>query len=316
MVRYKLNPQALAKSEGISPQVSAIEANRALAEAFTRYVTACGKSPHTLCAYRSTLKMFFAFLGPENAVPLEPSAVHRFAIMLEKRGVAGASVSRHLNALRAFYRFLALGGMVPNAAPFSIPSRKVSHKLPRVLSEQQIGALLAAARSKRERALLELLYATGARASEVAAIRVEDIDFSNNPGTILIRNGKGGKERIAFFGRPAAAAMLDWLDGRGTGYLFPGRGPAGSMMPHAVGCIVRAVAKRAGLVGVHPHTLRHSFATHLLSRGVDVRHVQELLGHASLASTQIYTHVSMGDLTRVYQQHHPREKAANGEKES
>ncbi|EWT01671.1 recombinase XerD [Intrasporangium oryzae NRRL B-24470] len=251
--------------------------------------------------------------------------VSDFLASLRERGLAASSAARTLVAVRGFHRFLALEGTVPtdpagNVAPPRPPSR-----LPKAISVESVERLLAAAsvgdtpESLRDRALLEVLYGVGARISEAVGIDVDDIDSDPvgqggaSVGAVRLR-GKGGKERIVpvghyaldavsayvVRGRPALAAR-----GRGGPALFLNQRGA-RLSRQSAWAVIQRAAERAGLSGISPHTLRHSFATHLLDGGADVRVVQELLGHASVTTTQIYTMVSVTRLREVYAGAHPR----------
>jgi site-specific recombinase XerD len=158
-----------------------------------------------------------------------------------------------------------------------------------------------AASTLRARAILEIFYATGCRLTEVAQLRVCDVDFRHGEIRVL---GKGNRERVALFGEYAAKALRAYLDGRKTGALFLGH-HGKAVGARKLYSIIKQVSRRAGLSHVYPHLLRHSFATHLLSRGINLRYVQELLGHRSIQSTQIYTHVAMDDLRAIHERCHP-----------
>ncbi|MBN1424413.1 tyrosine recombinase XerC [Candidatus Fermentibacteria bacterium] len=230
---------------------------------------------------------------------------------LHGTGVGGRSLGRKLSSLRAFFAWL--GGRDNHDPTAALTRPKERRALPRVLSETQAGALVESpdpqcADAGRDRAILELLYGSGLRASEVVAADVEDLDLS----TRLLRvHGKGGKERIVPMGGPCVMALKAHLEARAAaigswqGPLFPGRGSGGRISSRTVQRIVTAWAGRSGMGGVHPHLLRHTFATHLLDRGAELRAVQELLGHASLATTQIYTHLTLERMRTAYQQAHP-----------
>ena len=236
-----------------------------------------------------------------------------------QRGLQASSVARHLATLRVFFRFLTANQRIEEdpARLLEAPSRW--RKLPGVLSPHQMKKLLAAPAPEhsrlwtRDRAMLELMYAAGLRASEVGALRVKDVN--DTLGVVLV-TGKGGKQRVVPIGQPALQAVHDYQQGiyRELTEKCPGR-DEGRLLLSATGRplervavwqIVRRCANWAGLDHVHPHMLRHSFATHLLSGGADLRVVQELLGHSDIATTQIYTHVDQRRLREVVKNHHPR----------
>jgi integrase/recombinase XerC len=287
-------------------------------------------SPHTLRAYRGDLDDFAGFLASETGpgTRVEPqsvdtTAVRAFLASLARRGLSRKSQGRALSAVRGLLRYAAREGIVDSNVAAGIPTPKAPKTLPRHLRPHEIEALLAAPRTRtgplarRDAALLELLYATGLRVSELVSLDWRDLDLD---GRVLRVLGKGGKERMVPFGRPAAATLSDWLqdwDGVRAEATRPEAGDpvwlnhrGGRLSARSVRRIVdRAVADAALAAGVHPHTLRHTFATHLLEVGADLRSIQELLGHASLSTTQRYTHLDVDRLLTVYRQSHPRARS-------
>jgi site-specific recombinase XerD len=204
-----------------------------------------------------------------------------------------------------FFDFLVLGGQVRDSVPRRIAQRKLPKRLPRVVSEEEIEKIIDAALTLRERAILELLYASGLRVSECAHLTVEDVNLRHH--SLTVRRGKGDKDRIGLFGRKAAKSLRAYLGGRKTGPLFLAeRGRIFGLTSRSIYKTVVTVANRAGVYGVHPHTFRHSFATHLLESGADLRAIQELLGHSSVVSTQRYTHLQIGSLRSTLERCHPR----------
>ena len=268
-------------------------------------------SPHTVDAYRRDLSQFFGFVGRygvEDFDGVDRMVLRRFHANLLTRGYAPRSVARKASAVRSFYSDAMRRGLVESNASASVPTRKRPQRLPRALPAQALGSLLDALDgddpiSVRDRALLEVLYGTGIRVSELAALRVSDVE-----GVDLVRiRGKGGRERVVPLAGPARASVDRYLAG-GRGRLI---GPAAgdSLWVGARGGPldtrgVRRVARTR--LGTFPHALRHSFATHLLEGGADLRTVQELLGHIELATTQIYTAVSRRHLKATYDRSHPR----------
>ncbi|MET4100578.1 integrase/recombinase XerD [Agrococcus sp. UYP10] len=276
-----------------------------------------GLSKHTIAAYRRDLTGYLEVLearGVTDASAISADDVAAFRSSLADRGLAASSVARHLSAVKALHRWLvdervAADDVAKGQRPPKLPSR-----LPKAISVSQMQRLLDAVvgddpASLRDRALLELLYATGARISELIALDVDDI------GESLVKvTGKGGKQRLVPVGSFARAATDAWLvrgraalaaNGRGTPALLLGaRG--GRLSRQAAWEVIQRVAEEAEVPHVSPHTFRHSFATHLLEGGADVRAVQELLGHASVATTQIYTHVTADTLRDMYTTAHPR----------
>ncbi|MEZ6017255.1 MAG: tyrosine recombinase [Planctomycetota bacterium] len=284
-----------------------------------RLAAARGASPHTLRAYGRDLSEFVAFAegrgvrGPEG---LEPRALRHYLAALEERGLAKASVSRKLSAVRSFLKALVAEGHLEASPALGLRRRRTARRLPGVLSEDEIAALLAApdpttTKGRRDRALLEVLYSAGTRASETVGLDRAHIDLKAGVGRVL---GKGGKERLVALGSFARAALTEYLADparpkptlrAGDALFLNHRG--GRLTTRGLEDVVHAAVLRAGIVRrATPHTLRHSFATHLLDRGADLRSVQELLGHAHLTTTQIYTHVSIERLREVYERAHPR----------
>lgn len=285
-----------------------------------------GLATHTLAAYRRDLERYRAFLTSRDVRDLgdvTPADVRDYVIQVRegtdgRPPLAASSTARMVAAVHGWHRFAALEGWAPTdpAAGVKPPARP--RRLPKALSVDQVGALLDAAGvgegaiPLRDRALLELLYSTGARISEVVGLDVDDLDL--DVGQVLLR-GKGSKERVVPVGSFARDAVQAYLvrarpelasHGRGTPALF--LNTLGRRLSRQSGwAVLRQAADRAGLTTpVSPHTLRHSFATHLLAGGADVRVVQELLGHASVTTTQIYTHVAPETLREVYVAAHPR----------
>ena len=276
-----------------------------LLEAYQRFLVAeRNLSPYTLRNYRSDLADFVRFMAQTEKV--DPLAVNRQSFRrylgdLMERGVASASVSRKVSTIKGFFRFLHREGKLP-ANPLALVSPpKREKRLPHVLQREDLVTLIEAADETtpgglRNRAILELMYAAGIRLSEVAGLDAENLDLAEH--TVRVR-GKGNKERIVLIGQPAAQALARYLaEGRPhladkpTSALFLNR-DGGRLSGRSIQKIVRTHALRAGLdAHVHPHLLRHSFATHLLDGGAELRVVQELLGHSTPVTTQIYTHVT------------------------
>ena len=294
------------------------EASRHLA-GFLDYVQAeCGLADNTCKAYQRDLRRFLTHLsdsGARSLSKLRPQDVERFVQHERQTGQADSSVSRALAAVRMFCRYLVLHRVLDEDASSSIEAPKRWRRLPTVLSDRAVQTLLAApepgkdAHALRDRALLTLLYATGIRADEAAGLDVTDINATLGIVRVL---GKGAKERIV----PVADAAIEMLDGYLREYrpllqpadnaLFVSRSGR-RLLREDVYRIVRKYVRRAGLRDrVSPHTLRHSFATQLLAGGADLRSVQEMLGHADIATTQIYTHVDAARLKAIHRKFHPR----------
>ncbi|MBD3758151.1 site-specific tyrosine recombinase XerD [Microbacterium aurum] len=308
-----------------------MRADRAV-EAYLRHISIeRGLSEHTVAAYRRDLAVYRGWLSDHGIVDtseVTPAIVAQFAAerASAQPPAAATSLARLQSSVRGLHRFLVREGLADTDPSERLRPPKAPQRLPKALSITQIEALLDAAGPApgdtgatgddlilrlRDRALLELLYATGARVSEVMQLDVDDLAH----GDVLRVRGKGAKERIVPVGSYARAAVDAYLArarpelsrrGRATPRLFLGARGA-PMSRQGAWLVIQAAAERAGLQAhVSPHTFRHSFATHLLQGGADVRVVQELLGHASVATTQIYTHVTVDALRDVYATSHPR----------
>jgi integrase/recombinase XerD len=284
-----------------------------------------GRSPHTLAAYRRDLTRFrdsLLLAGVDDPASITPELVTSFARSLREgpEPLAASSVARMLSSVRGFTRFLVDEGRIPKDPAVDLAAPKQADRLPKALTIGQVEALLAAAEGDepgrlRDRALLELLYATGARVSEAVALNVDDLVGDGGTTDLVRLFGKGSKQRVVPVGSFARAALDAYLvrsrpllsaRGRATPALFLGMRGARLSRQNAW-LVIRAAAERAHLdIDVSPHSLRHSFATHLLQGGADVRVVQELLGHASVATTQIYTRVTADALRDMYATAHPR----------
>lgn len=276
-------------------------------------------SMHTIQGYRDDLEHFFLFLNEQQIERLQDvthQTARLYLTVLHEKKMARASVSRKISALRGFYRYLMRESLTEEN-PFLLVHRpKGTKKLPSFFYEEEMKELFETVQnsdplSLRNRALLELMYGTGIRVSECAGLSVKDVDFSL--GVILVQ-GKGGKERYVPYGSFAAEAIQIYLtSGRHTlmktldhDKLFVNYRGA-PITTGGIRHVLNQLIEKASLSGkIHPHMLRHTFATHMLNNGADMRTVQELLGHASLSSTQMYTHVTKEHLQKTYMNHHPR----------
>jgi len=283
-------------------------------EPFLRYLAVeRGASPHTVKSYRTDLADCVAFLSARRLGSLadaDARVLRAYLADLHDRGLARASVARRLASLRSFYGFGMRRGHARANPARELATPRPPKRLPGYLPIDESLALLRAPApptraGARDRAVLEVLYATGVRVAELAHLDVEDIDLREGSARVL---GKGGKERIVPMGRQAVDALRAYLGDRagGAGPLFLNE-RGGRLTVRSLHRIVRARARAAGLHRrVSPHTLRHTFATHLLDAGADLRLIQELLGHSRLGTTQKYTHVSADRLMKVYDAAHPR----------
>ena len=293
-----------------------------LLQGYVSYLTAeRHASSYTVRNYTHDLRHFLDFLNQENVISLRD--VDRFLLRhyiksLLEQGFDKASVAGKLSALRSFYRYLMQENIVSSNPLVTVSSPKLDRRLPSFLSADEVKLLLdrvdtSTPLGQRDKAMLELLYAAGLRVSEMVALDVGSVNLETREIRVW---GKGSKERVALMGEPAAAALDRYLgDGRRqlvgnsrTEALFVNR-YGKRLSERAVQTAIRRYAIEAGLdKKVHPHMLRHSFATHLLDGGADLRVVQELLGHANLSTTQVYTHVTQAQARKVYLAAHPRAK--------
>ena len=267
-----------------------------------------GGSFQTSRVYRYDLEMFFNYVG---TVPtqVKPHHIRMFLNHLKtEKNYANTSLRRKLACLRSFFRFLKQERLISEDPTTATITPKLGQSLPKSASPDEVNQLLWTAKNMdkyplRTYTMLQILYSTGIRVSELCDMNIEDIDFAD--GSIRIR-GKGNKERIVLLTPPAMNAIVEYIRFRpAEGPLFLSRRNK-RISPLTVQRAVREVANRAGLASkITPHVLRHSFATHMLERGADVRVLQELLGHANLATTQIYTHVSLAHERAVFQRTHP-----------
>lgn len=278
----------------------------------------CHLAENTIDAYRRDLTRFRRWLQARHIPALTVQDLSDYAAWLQAEDLAPASISRHVVSLKVFFRYLQLEGVLTDNLAELLGTQKLWERVPDVLSPEHVLRLLTAPSRHdelglRDRALLELLYATGCRASEVSHLRTRDLHLKERFCKCV---GKGKKERLV----PLNPSAIQWI----TSYLEKQRGELAGRAPvlpewvvlsrrgrrlrrEAIWEIVKKYAIRAGIKGrVSPHTLRHSFATHLLSGGADLRQVQEMLGHANITTTQIYTHVDASRLKKLHQQFHPR----------
>lgn len=286
-----------------------------------------GASRETIRAYRSDLYQFISFsktrvghTGISNPEEVDSFLIRDFLASLDRHQERKSSLARKLATLRSFFRFLVREGRLPTNPADEVHTPKLPQRLPRVLSKDDANALMEfpdgdRLRDLRDRAILETLYSTGARVSELVGLNWEDVNL--NDGLARLK-GKGRKERLVPIGDVAVHAIKAYR----SAYQARASGPAdglqmtavfrnvrgGRLTARSVERLVAAYSGRLAVGRINPHTLRHSFATHLLDEGADLRAIQELLGHASLDTTQQYTHLAVDHLLKVYDQAHPRAK--------
>ena len=277
-----------------------------------------GASPHTLAAYRRDLAGFTAFLSRRGRVvgAAKLGDLSEYLAELRRRGLGARSAARHVSAVRGLYRFLLAAGAIRRDPTEHLESPRPPRRLPRTLSIEDAAALvespdLSAPEGLRDRAMLELLYASGLRASECLALRLEDLNISAG---YVMATGKGNRQRLV----PVGAQALKWVERYAltSRPAFVKRGDSGALFVNRYGrplsrqalwMVIKRAGRRAGVRStVSPHTLRHSFASHLLERGADLRSVQAMLGHADIATTQIYTHLPSSAVRAMYRKFHPR----------
>lgn len=299
-----------------------------LIDRFLRYLKVeRNASDYTIKSYREDLLLLRDYLNETQGAPIrvnkiDPTDLREYVSVLHEAGYAKTSVSRRLASMRSFFRFAQREGLCDSnpAKPLRNPRR--DRKLPHFLTDQEINQLLLAPpkddpMGRRDRAMLETLYSAGLRVSELVGMNLDDLDLDD--GLVRVR-GKGKKERLAPLGKYAVQAIKRWFKHRSPATGLPARIESPVFLnrfgkrltTRSVGRMLEKYLKETGLdQRTSPHTLRHSFATHLLDRGADIRSVQELLGHKSLVTTQIYTHVSTAGLRKAYEAAHPRARNSN-----
>lgn len=270
-------------------------------------------SPHTIANYKIDLVEFSEFLktsGNEDIVAIDYLKLRRFLGVLSEKGLNKRSVSRKISTLKSFFKFALKEEIIKNNPAVSFIYPRLDKPLPKFLTENEVLKILSLPQgddlmSLRDKAILEFLYSTGARVSELVSLKFSDIDLIAGIVKVL---GKGRKERLLPLGEPAVISIKNYLDLRGDknqSIFVNKRGK--TLTDRGVRLIVDKYMQKAAMtLKVSPHTFRHSFATHLLNRGADLRSVQELLGHSSIATTQVYTHLTIETLKNVYDRAHPR----------
>lgn len=291
--------------------------NEDLLKRFLNYLAVeKGLSRNTLEAYERDLRKYFHFLRDRNLEDMRRTDLVSFLGRLQLEGIATPSIARKLSAIKGLHKFLMQDGLAQNDPTLDIESPRGWKRLPKTLSSVDVEAMLSQPElstrlGARDKAMLELLYATGLRASELVGLRLQDINLERG---YLIVVGKGSKERVVPLGEAAASAVTAYLEGSRSA-LLKGQDSEFLFISSKKRRITRQMfwervkyyTRKAGIsMNISPHTLRHSFATHLLDNGADLRAVQAMLGHADISTTQIYTHVSRERLRKIHEKHHPR----------
>lgn len=286
--------------------------------AFIEYLrTECHLADNSVAAYTRDIDRFRSWLGNRRIPQLTVRDLSGFVSWLGKQNLAPSSIARHIVGLRMFLRFLQIENVLKDNHAELLGSQKLWERIPKVLSPAQVDRFLNGPCKgdryyQRDRALLEMLYATGCRASEISNLKIRDIRLEER---FCKCHGKGDKQRMVPLNEKAIAAVREYLNGQrkelvdrfeDPGFLFLSRSGK-RLRREAIWVLVKKYALAADVdVAISPHTLRHSFATHMLAGGADLRQVQELLGHANISTTQIYTHVDQSRLKKIHQQFHPR----------
>ncbi len=301
-----------------SPDSSPVQAQQLLRDFLSWLRIERALAHNTVQAYRRDLSLLLDLYrseSPDESLPqwLSPATIAKFLRLLSEKGLCETSQARHLAALRTFCRYIVIIGLLPRSPAEVISQPRSWHRLPKVLSPQRVRELLAGPDGStpldlRDRAMLELAYATGMRAEELANLKTADVNFRIG---YLRCIGKGSRERVIPIGSQASQALQEYLH---KARPDPANSPpefflSRQQLPLSridIFRIVKKHARKAGLAGtLSPHTLRHTFATHLLAGGADLRSVQEMLGHVDVSTTQIYTHVDISHLKKVHQKFHP-----------
>jgi len=268
-------------------------------------------SPHTIYAYKADLKQFLSFVD-YHFESVDREIIRKYLFYLKDKNYNPKSISRKVACLKSFFGFLVRRGHIKTNPTILILSPKIPERLPSFLTIQEIEKILESANDNsemglRDRAMMELLYSSGIRVGELVSLKMEDINITDE--TIKVK-GKGGKQRIVPIGSYALNYLFEYFKKRGLrpGFVFLNKKHHG-LTTRSVERIVKKYAKIAGInKKITPHVFRHSFATHMLDRGADLRTVQEMLGHSDIATTQIYTHITVQRLKEFYEKHHPRYK--------
>ena len=288
-------------------------------ESFVNYLrTECHLAENTVAAYGRDMRRFAQWLEGRRIQQLTVSEMSEYVAWLHNENLASASIARHVVTLKVFFRYLQLEGELQENLAELLGSQKLWQRVPSVMSPNMVADFLNAPRPYdpfplRDRAMLEMLYATGCRAAELSGLRVRDVHLDDK---YCLCHGKGDKQRLVPLGKPAIKTVQRYLEQERSTLAEAAKQPPEWLLlsrrgkrlrREAIWELVKKYAARVGIPdSISPHTLRHSFATHLLAGGADLRQVQEMLGHASIATTQIYTHVDQSRLKTIHQKFHPR----------
>ncbi len=270
-------------------------------------------SGHTVKNYRTDLNEFDLFLGSQggkDVKDIDYFLLRKFLSLLSGKRLSKRTLSRKISTLKSFFKFIVREQITKNNPADTLIYPRLDKPLPKFMTEKEVEAVLELPKGTgvlvlRDKAILEFLYSTGARVSEMVSSKIENVDLIS--GFVKVK-GKGRKERLLPLGEPAINSIKNYLDKRtdSNKYLFVNK-RYGNLSDRGVrGIIYKYINEAAMSVKISPHTFRHSFATHLLNRGADLRSVQELLGHSSIATTQVYTHLTINSLKAVYEKAHPR----------
>ena len=266
------------------------------------------RARNTLEAYRRDVGGLLGYYS-EKGISVENSDRQHIMgyILLRRETLAPESAARLLASIKSFYKFLFLENITASDPAADIESPRLGEKLPRTLSEREVEMLTGAAVRPRDKLIIDLFYATGMRISELAALKVEDVDFESGWVRVF---GKGSKERFVPLGKPALRLLEGYIRSQKLNpgsFVFSTGKRRGRMTRQGIWKIVKRCARAAGIGDkVKPHTLRHTFATHLLENGADLRSIQELLGHSNIDTTQIYTHINRKNMKQIHSKYHPR----------
>ncbi len=283
---------------------------------FVNYLTVeKNYSTHTINNYAADLREFGDFLGSRGGKDIKRIdyfLLRKFLSVLSEKNLNKRTLSRKISTLKSFFKFMLRESLIKNNPASSLIYPRLDKPLPKFLTEKEVRSILRLPKggelsSLRDKAILEFLYSTGARVSEMVSLKKENVDFISGIARV---KGKGKKERLLPLGEPALNSLKKYIDKRSDSNpsLFINK-RGGTLTDRGTRNVVYKYMRQATItLGVSPHTFRHSFATHLLDRGADLRSVQELLGHSSIATTQVYTHLTIDSLKSVYQKAHPRAK--------